>query len=66
MGKLFVSYERKVILSYYILVRSEISLVNLLKCFLANRDNFFPYEQALTGCLLARESTIILIILQHY
>jgi hypothetical protein len=27
--------------------QGEISLVNLLKCFLANTDNFCPYEQAL-------------------
>ena len=26
---------------------SSIYLVNLSKCFLANRENFFPYEQAL-------------------
>ena len=40
-GKLFVSYERKVTF-HTIFVRSEISLVNLSKCFLANRANFFP------------------------
>ena len=44
--KTFVSYERKAtfhIISY----QGEISLVNLSKCFLGNRDNFCPYEQAL-------------------
>ena len=46
-GKTFVSYERKEtfhIISY----QGEISLVNLSKCFLGNRDNFCPYEQALS------------------
>ena len=46
-GKIFVSYEHKAtvhIISY----QGEISLVNLSKCFLGNRDNFFPYEQALS------------------
>ena len=45
-GKTFVSYEHKAtfhIISY----QGEISLVNLSKCFLGNRDNFCPYEQAL-------------------
>ena len=47
-GKLFVSYERKVTFHTISLEtsRGEISLVNLSKCFLANRENFFPYEQA--------------------
>ena len=43
-GKLFVSYERKVT---FHTIFVEISLVNLSKCFFANRENFFPYEQAL-------------------
>ena len=45
-GKTFVSHERKAtfhIISY----QGEISLVNLSKCFLGDRDNFCPYEQAL-------------------
>jgi hypothetical protein len=39
-GKLFVSYELKlfILFSY----QGEISLVNLSKSFLANRNNFFP------------------------
>ena len=46
-GKTFVSYEHKAafhIISY----QGKISLVNLSKCFLGNRDNFCPYEQALS------------------
>jgi hypothetical protein len=44
-GKRFGSYERSVtgILFSY---QGEISLVNLSKSFLANWDNFCPYEQA--------------------
>ena len=45
-GKTFVSYEGKVTF-HTIFVRRQISLVNLWKCFLANRDNFFPHEQPL-------------------
>ena len=32
---------------YFHNMQDEISLVNLSKCFLANQDNFSPYEQAL-------------------
>ena len=42
--KIFVSYERKVTFILFS-EEGEMSLVNLSKCFLANRDNFFPYEQ---------------------
>ena len=50
-GETFVSYERKAtfhIISY----QGEISLVNLSKWFLGNRDNFCPYEQALNKVIL--------------
>ena len=43
-GKLFVPYERN---ATFHIISCEISLVNLSKCFLGNRDNFCPYEQAL-------------------
>ena len=46
-GKLFVSYERKVTFHTIFVSQGEILLVNLSKCFLANRENFFPYDQAL-------------------
>ena len=45
--KSFVSYERSVTF-HIIFITGEISLVNLSKCFLANRDNFSSYEQALS------------------
>ena len=44
--KLFFPYERNATF-HIILKQGEISLVNLSKCFLGNRDNFCPYEQAL-------------------
>ena len=58
-GKL-CSYETKIIsvteiyreeykaIFHIISYQGEISLVNLSKCFFGNRDNFCPYEQALT------------------
>ena len=36
-----------IIVNYFRIFEGEISLVNLSKCFLANRDNFSPFEQAL-------------------
>ena len=58
-GKTFVSYEHKAtfhIISY----QGEISLVNLSKCFLGNRDNFCPYEQALTSLQMTSLYKLIL------
>ena len=38
--------------------QGEISLVNLSKCFLANRDNFCPYEQGLRMFVPGKENNI--------
>ena len=36
-------------LSYYLITRRDLACtVNLSKCFLDNRDNFCPYERALS------------------
>ena len=59
-GRTFVSYERSV--TFHIIGitrRDRISLVNLSKSFLANRDNFCIYEQALSlrpACFIRRIS----------
>ena len=43
-GELFVSYERKATFHTIFVRRRDLAC----KCFLANRENFFPYEQALS------------------
>jgi hypothetical protein len=57
-GRTFVSYERSVTFHIFgITRRDRISLVNLSKSFLANRDNFCIYEQALRpACFIRRIS----------
>ena len=47
LGKTFRLIWSKVTFYSIFLRRRYISLVSLPKCFLANRDNFFSYEQAL-------------------
>jgi hypothetical protein len=59
-GKLVVSYEHSVTFNIMFIPsnQGEISLVNLSKGFLANRDNFYPYKQALTGSISMYEIVI--------
>ena len=51
MGKLVVSYERSVTFHIMFIPRRDLAC-NFSKSFLANRDNFCPYEQALTDMKL--------------
>jgi hypothetical protein len=55
--KRFVSYELFILFSY----KDEISLVNLSKRFLVNRDTFCPYEKALNGTI-GNASILIIIV----